>query len=135
VVEARPGLPRALADPRALGDVLEHLLDNAVKYSPSGGTVWIRASGGRGAVEIAIEDEGVGLPASTSRIFGPFEQGESVDKRLHDEGGAGLGLFIVRTLVTRMRGAVRAERRSPRGARFVVQLRTAVPSGRIRRIA
>jgi signal transduction histidine kinase len=124
VVKVQRNLPEAQADHRALEQILQHLVDNAVKYSPSGGRVGIGARLVRRGVEIAIEDEGVGLPSDAGRIFDALVQGESVTKRVHDEGGMGLGLFIVRTLVTEMGGTVRAERRTPQGSRFVVTLKT-----------
>jgi signal transduction histidine kinase len=112
-----------MADAAALEQVLEHLLDNAVKYSPSGGVVTLGAEDRGRHVVITVEDEGVGLPSDFRHIFDKFVQGESVTKRVHDEGGVGLGLFIVQTLVEDMRGSVRAERRDPSGTRFVVTLR------------
>jgi signal transduction histidine kinase len=113
------------ADPRALDQVLQHLVENAVKYSPSGGRVWLSAARKKGFVELSVEDEGVGLPSDRHAIFDKFVQGESVTKRVHDEGGVGLGLYIVRTLVEDMGGSVRAEPAATGGARFVVALRPA----------
>ena len=75
-----------------------------------------------GKIEMVVEDEGVGLPAEIDKIFEPFVQGEAVNTRTYDEGGVGLGLFIVRRTVEMMNGRVRAERRTPRGSRFVVSL-------------
>jgi signal transduction histidine kinase len=125
VVDVDADVPSVVADAGALDQVLEHLLDNAVKYSPAGGIVRLSAHPDRRAVDILVEDEGVGLPADARRIFDKFVQGESVTKRVHDEGGVGLGLFIVRTLVEDMSGSVRAERAAPEGARFIVRLRAA----------
>lgn len=119
-VDAEPGVV-ASADPKALDQVLFHLLDNAVKYSPSGGAITVTASRSRTGVSIAVDDEGVGLPSETASLFEPFTQREDVDTRTHDEGGVGLGLYIVGTLVRHMGGTVRAQRR-PVGARFVVEL-------------
>ncbi len=112
----------AEADAEALSSVVDHLIDNAVKYSPSGGRVWVRAEEHDRTVDIVVEDEGIGLPSDHSLIFDQFVQGESVTKRVHDEGGVGLGLFIARTLVEDMGGSIRAEHRPNSGARFVVSL-------------
>ena len=123
VVQAGGDVPLVRADAAALNQVMQHLIDNAVKYSPSGGEVRVRIVPRARSVEIVIEDEGIGLPSDYRSIFDKFTQGESVTKRVHDEGGVGLGLYIVRTLVEDMGGAVRTEPRSPVGARFVVSLR------------
>lgn len=112
------------ADVHALEQVLVQLLDNAVRFSPRGGPVRIRAARRHRGAEITVEDEGVGLPSDRRRIFEAFTQGEAVDRRVHAEGGVGVGLFIVRTLVTDMGGDVRAEP-TDAGSRFVVRLRPA----------
>ena len=96
-----------------------------MKYSPAGGEVGLRIVPRGRWVDLVVEDEGVGLPSDYRSIFEKFVQGESVTKRVHDEGGVGLGLYIVRTLVEDMGGTVRAEPRSSQGARFVVSLRAA----------
>jgi signal transduction histidine kinase len=127
-VKIEPRLPRVLADPQAIDQVLQHLVDNAVKYSPAGGTIRLLAHSGQRSVNVLVEDEGVGLPSDHAHIFDKFEQGESVTKRVHDEGGVGLGLYIVRTLVEEMGGSVRAEPRPVVGARFIVSLRPAARS-------
>jgi signal transduction histidine kinase len=122
VLEADVGL-LVKADRKALGQVLDQLVDNAVKYSPSGGVVALRAVRRRGRIDVTVEDEGVGLPSDPSRIFEAFTQGEYLLQRTLDEGGVGVGLFIVRTLVSGMGGTVRAERRTPEpGTRLTVTL-------------
>lgn len=122
-VDAGSDITFALADERALDQVLGHLVENAIKYTPSGGRIGLSVVSGRRGVDLVVEDEGVGLPADRRRIFDKFEQGESVTKRVHDEGGVGLGLYIVQTLVEDMGGSVRAESRDPEGARFIVSLK------------
>ncbi|MBV8561425.1 MAG: HAMP domain-containing histidine kinase [Acidimicrobiia bacterium] len=121
VVDAGPDVA-VRADVKAVDQILDQLVDNAVKYSPAGGTVRLSARRRRTRVEIAVEDEGVGLPRDTRAIFDAFTQGEDVDGRVHDEGGVGVGLYIVRTLCAQLHGSVHAERRA-RGARLVVTLR------------
>jgi signal transduction histidine kinase len=123
LVEVPRRAVRVLGDPRSLEQVLDHLVDNAVKYSPAGGRVRLRMTGDQQRVQLIVEDEGVGLPSDHRRIFDKFAQGETVTKRVHDEGGVGLGLYIVRTLVEDMGGSVAAEPRPEGGARFIVYLR------------
>ena len=121
VVDA-PGDMVVRGDAKAVGQILDQLVDNAVKYSPEGGVVRLSARRTRSRVEIVVEDEGVGLPPDIRAIFDAFTQGEEVNRRVHDEGGVGVGLYIVRQLCEQLGGSVRAERRA-RGARFVVTLR------------
>ena len=113
----------ARADAKTLDQILDQLVDNAVRYAPSGGVVRLAAVRRRGRIEISIEDEGIGLPADATHIFSAFAQGEGVDRRVNDEGGVGVGLYIARTLCEQLGGSVRAERRAQTGARFVVSLR------------
>ncbi len=91
------------ADRSALRQVLAHLLDNAVKYSPGGGAIAIstRVDGGR--IHLAVSDQGIGLPDGVD-LFQPFQRGDSASAVAR---GTGLGLYIVRSLVTRMNGTVR----------------------------
>lgn len=116
---------KAEADTKMLQEVLGHLLENAIKYSPAGGPIRISGRRDGGRVVVTVEDEGVGLPSDISGIFEKFIQGEAVDTRTHDEGGVGVGLFIVKTYLERMHGKVRAERRQPSGARFEITLKAA----------
>lgn len=116
-----------MADEQALEQVLVQAVDNAVKYSPAGGPVVVSTRARRGRIEIAIDDDGVGLPTTRSDLFAAFTQGEAVDRRLHVEGGVGVGLYIVRTLVREMGGDVRAEPGAGGGARLVITLPAAKP--------
>ena len=100
--------------------VLANLLSNAVKHSPDGGTVRLRASGGKdGRLRIEVEDEGPGISAGQEeRIFGRFQQLEVGDERK----GTGLGLTISRQIVEHHGGRVWAEPGRERGALLVVEL-------------
>ena len=118
-----PAEVTVIGDRKALTQALDQVLDNAVKYSPAGGPVTVRARPTRRRVQLVVDDEGVGLPSDFSRIFEPLTQGEEVDSRVHDEGGVGVGLYIARALLEAMGGTVRAERRTPEpGTRLVVTL-------------
>ena len=97
-----------LADPDRLDQVFENLLGNAVKYSPSGGTVTVvvRATGRE--VHVAVVDRGIGISREElDRIFNLFYR--SPDPRAGHVGGLGLGLYISREIVTRHGGRLWAE--------------------------
>ena len=118
----------AEADREKLRLVLTHLLDNAVRYSPDGGTVTIAARPRGEAVEISVADEGVGIPlGEQERIFRKFYRGEGGGARA-SAGGTGLGLFIARGLVTAMGGRIWVSSSEGAGSRFSLELRRAEAS-------
>ena len=116
----------AEADREKLGQVLAHLLDNAVRYSPAGGTVTVAARRREDAVEVSVEDEGVGIPhAEQERIFRKFYRGDAASAGAVGAGAAGLGLFLAEGLVTAMGGRIRVDSDEGRGSTFVLELRPA----------
>jgi signal transduction histidine kinase len=112
------------ADVTRLKEILENLLSNAVKYSPIGGLIRVeaRVTNDQQMVEIAVSDEGIGIPpAAHSQIFERFTRVES--HVASDISGTGLGLYIARQLVESMGGTIRLERSAPgEGSVFVVAL-------------
>ena len=107
------------ADREKFAQVLDNLLDNAVRYSPEGGTISIAARGRRGAAEITVADEGVGIAeADRRRVFTKFFRAE----RDPAAPGAGLGLFLVRGLVAAMGGRIWVESEEGFGSRFTFEL-------------
>jgi signal transduction histidine kinase len=94
-----------LTDPSDLGHVLDNLIENAIKYSPPGGTVRVEARSDRGVPVLAVQDEGQGIPtAERERIFERFFRGTT---GLSTSPGTGLGLAIVAELVRKWGGDVR----------------------------
>ena len=120
VVDAAPTPPVALS-PDALRHIVLNLLDNAVKYGPTGQTVRVSVRGAQdGGVVIAVDDEGPGVaPDDRERIWRPFTRGS---KTLAN-GGSGIGLTIVREVVGAHGGTAHVESSASGGARFVVTLR------------
>ena len=99
--------------------MLANLLDNAVRYSPEGGTISVVARGRRGTAEITVADEGIGIAeADRQRIFTKFFRAE----RAPAGPGAGLGLFLVRGLVAAMGGRIWVESEEGLGSRFTFEL-------------
>lgn len=117
-----------LGDQRAVEQILLNLVDNAVKYTPANGHVWVSAAEVDGAIELRVRDDGPGIePRHLSRLFERFYR---VDKgRSRDMGGTGLGLSIVKHLATAMNGDVRVESGARGGSTFFVQLLPARSSG------
>src|SRR5205814_7379125 len=91
-------LPLVLADRGRIQQVVGNLLDNAIKYSPDGGTVTIAAAVEGDQVEVAVRDEGIGIPADQlATVFDRFHRGSSALVRTIR--GTGLGLPICRAIV------------------------------------
>jgi two-component system phosphate regulon sensor histidine kinase PhoR len=111
----------AWADPDALRQVMDNLVDNAIKYTPNGGRITVRWSATPDTVSFEVEDTGVGIPAADlPRVFERFYR---VDKaRSREVGGTGLGLAIVKHLVQAMKGQVKATSRVGKGTTFRVTL-------------
>jgi PAS domain S-box-containing protein len=111
----------AEADQDKLRQILSVLLDNAVKYSPGGGTVTVAARRTSDAVELEVADEGIGIPQTEQqRIFRKFYRAEGGDSR--GSGGTGLGLFIAQELVSAMGGRISVRSAEGEGASFSVEL-------------
>lgn len=108
-------------DPAALRQILLNLLDNANRYGPGGQTITVEVGRSGDVAQLRVEDEGAGIPAGEeARIFEPYYTlpHDSPASRV----GTGIGLAVVRELVTRNGGRVRVERARGGGARFVVEL-------------
>lgn len=109
------------ADPDALDRVVKNLVSNAVKYAPRGTTIAVSArAGAAGVVEIAVADEGPGMPPATvPRVFEPYYR---APEAVSTARGVGLGLAVVRTLVEAHGGAVHVESALGVGTRFTLSL-------------
>jgi two-component system phosphate regulon sensor histidine kinase PhoR len=117
----------AWADEEAVGQILENLVDNALKYTPAGGRIHVRWGAEGDEVRLEVEDSGIGIAErDLARIFERFYR---VDRaRSRELGGTGLGLSIVKHLAQAMHGSVAAASRPGQGSTFTVRL-PRVPSG------
>jgi two-component system, OmpR family, phosphate regulon sensor histidine kinase PhoR len=115
------------ADEEALRQILDNLVDNAVKYTQAGGAVRVAWTAVPAGVALAVTDNGPGIPErDLPRIFERFYR---VDKaRSKELGGTGLGLAIVKHLAQAMRGSVKAASQVGRGTTFTVTLPTTKPA-------
>jgi signal transduction histidine kinase len=129
VVDVKARLPKVLGDERLLRRSLEEILDNAVKFSPDGGTIKLEARGAqsanggprRRAVEVSVTDEGIGIsPDDLHKIFSDFHQLDGSETRTY--GGLGLGLAFVRRILEAHSGSVEVDSEPDEGTRFTMTI-------------
>jgi PAS domain S-box-containing protein len=109
------------ADPEKLAQILQQLVDNAIKFSPEGGTITITSRRRADSVEVRVSDEGIGIPhADQQRIFTKFYRAEGAVGP--SVPGTGLGLFLVRGLLAAMGGRISVESTEGKGSTFAFEL-------------
>ena len=114
-------LPKVSANNEQMNVVVRNLIDNAIKYTPRGGTITLAAKSAEKEIEIIVSDTGVGIPADAlPHIFDRFYR---VDRaRSREQGGAGIGLALVHAIVELHGGRIEAESQVNEGSRFTVHL-------------
>jgi two-component system, OmpR family, sensor kinase len=107
----------AVADPVLVGQVAWNLLDNAIKFSPSGGSVFVSVVGNPDSVTLTVRDHGPGFPPDgLGQLFTRFYRGDPARSRLDETAGTGLGLAIVEAVAEAHGGEVSAANREGGGA-------------------
>jgi two-component system phosphate regulon sensor histidine kinase PhoR len=127
LLQVEPAEPlSAAADEEALAEILDNLVDNAIKYTTAGAITLRSFAEGNDAI-LQVEDTGVGIPEKDlPRVFERFYR---VDKaRSRELGGTGLGLSIVKHLVQTLGGSITAASQVGQGSTFTVRLPRAAPS-------
>jgi signal transduction histidine kinase len=120
-------VPRAAGEQEQVRRVLANLVENAVKYSPDGGSVSVGTCLAGNRVRFVVADEGIGVPeAERERIFEKFTRLDP--QMVRGIGGTGLGLYICRKLVEGMGGRIWVEANEPAGSRFAFELPVAPPA-------
>jgi heavy metal sensor kinase len=108
-------------DPARIKQVVVNLLDNAIKYTPAGGTVKLGVSARAGEAVLEVADSGIGIPPeAVPRVFDRFFRVDAARSR--EVGGAGIGLSIVKAICTAHNGRVEVESAVDRGSCFRVRL-------------
>ena len=113
-------LPTVRGDRERLRQVLTNLIDNAIKYSPSGDEVAVHVEPENGAVRISVADHGPGIPYDQQRLI--FEKFGRADVPGAAKPGSGLGLFIARSIAEAHGGTIEVRSRPNEGATFVLTL-------------
>ncbi|MEJ2110117.1 MAG: ATP-binding protein [Acidobacteriota bacterium] len=114
-------LPKLYGDLQAFHEILENLLDNAVRYSPTGGTIQVKAAVEESEMVISVSDNGIGIPkVEQERIFERFYRADAARSR--ESGGTGLGLSIVKHLVEAQGGRILVDSEVGVGSTFYVYI-------------
>ena len=130
--EVPEDLPAIDADRERVHQVLFNLVDNAVRFTPSGGAVTVSAHRHNGSVEICVSDTGVGIPPEhLPRLFERFYRVDSA--RAREDGGTGIGLAIARSVVEAHGGHLKAESEMGKGSSFTFDLPVAAAATNDRR--
>lgn len=117
VMDLPAELPRVWADPRRVRQVLNNLLENAIKYAPNGGQITVTCEVEADCVVVSIADQGQGIPREfLERVFDRFFQVDGANTRAM--GGSGLGLAIAKGIVQAHGGAIWAESQAGQGSVF-----------------
>ncbi|MGQ9454845.1 MAG: ATP-binding protein [Armatimonadota bacterium] len=120
-IELDPTLPVIVADPDKVDQILTNLTNNAVKYSPEGGTITVTGKPVDGMVQISVIDQGMGIPKEhLNKVFDRFHRVDNRDTR--KVGGTGIGLYLVKHLVEAHGGRIWVESELGKGSTFTFEL-------------
>ncbi len=110
-------LPSVMADPSRLVQILNNLLGNANKYTPTGGEVFVNAIPSQDHVRVSVDDNGIGIsPADQADLFSQFFRSD--DPTVRDQQGWGLGLHVAQRLIRLMGGEIGFESEFGKGSTF-----------------
>lgn len=130
ILDLPPALPKLLADPERIHQIVTNLLHNSIKFTPEGGEIILKAYQSRqdqAAVTIAVQDTGIGIPKEDlGRIFERFYKSDRARSR--DLGGTGLGLAISRHMVELHNGRIWVKSREHKGSSFYFTLPISQPT-------
>lgn len=112
-----PGLPNVRGDAQRVTAILQRLIDNAIRYSPPGGSITVRLERAGAHVIFSVEDSGIGIPKADQRhIFEKFFRSRSASEMQTE--GAGTGLYIARATIEKLGGRISFSSEEGRGSRF-----------------
>ena len=126
MVQSDSNLPELFVDPERLAQVMDNLLDNALRHTPEGGEITLVArmdpEAGPTQIQFEVQNDGTGIsPEELPHIFERFYRSDKSRMRRED-GGSGLGLAITRSIVEAHNGRIWAESKPGEGVSFVILL-------------
>jgi len=120
-LEPAPGILTANLDPGRFAQVLNNILDNALRHTPDGGTVEMKTQLTENRIQLSVADSGEGItPEEAAHIFDRFYRAD--ESRNRDDGGSGLGLAIARSIVEMHKGRIWAESEKGKGLKVIIEL-------------
>ncbi len=120
-LEPAPGILTANLDPGRFAQVLNNILDNALRHTPDGGTVEMKTQLTENRIQLSVADSGEGItPEEAAHIFDRFYRAD--ESRNRDDGGSGLGLAIARSIVEMHKGRIWAESKKGSGLKILIEL-------------
>ncbi len=120
-VRLAPQIPTVRADEEKISWVIHQLLDNAIKFTPTGGLVMVQAEHTEDNVKVSVKDNGIGIPKERlSEIFEPFHQLDGSTTRHH--GGTGLGLALAQSIMEAHQSSIVIHSRANQGSCFSFSL-------------
>lgn len=121
VVDFPPGFPRVEADEVRIRQVIDNLISNAVKYTPSGGTVTVRGHHNASQITVAVQDTGIGMTQpEQERLFERFYRVDNALSRKTE--GTGLGLYLSRAIIDAHGGSMYVDSQPGKGSTFTFTL-------------
>ena len=125
LVNVPPGLPPVYGVEWLLHEAIVNFITNAIKYTPDGGKIILRAIDMNDFVRIEVEDNGIGIsPEDTKRLFNDFIRIKQKDTPVSNVEGSGLGLAIVKRVIEAHGGTVNVSSRQYKGSTFIIKLPT-----------
>jgi K+-sensing histidine kinase KdpD len=119
-IRVQKQIPQVLVDSELIGEVLENMLDNAIKYSQKGGLIRVKSDVTGDRVIISVDDEGMGIPSrEKAKVFERFYRGEGAEKA---SSGTGLGLYISKAIIEAHGGEMWLDSQYSKGCRFIFSL-------------
>lgn len=120
-VELEDDIPTIVADSDKVDQIFTNLVSNSIKYAPNGGMITISAKKSNGAIQMAVSDQGMGIPKEhLDKVFDRFHRIDNRDTR--KVGGTGIGLYLVKALVEAHGGKIWVESEVGKGSSFIFEL-------------
>ncbi|NWF63394.1 MAG: HAMP domain-containing protein [Chloroflexi bacterium] len=120
-LEPAPGILTANLDPNRFAQVLNNILDNALRHTPAGGSVRLKTQLTENRIKLSVQDSGEGIaPEEAQRLFDRFYRVD--ESRNRHDGGSGLGLAIAKSIVEMHNGRIWAESEKGKGLQMIIEL-------------